>query len=110
VVHFAAFHKQGKVKMAIQWETHRLLQKAIEKRFPERHHYRDEVILELATSLVTAYPKLLTNLADSNMESEDDVNRLAKDDSFWKIIEDSFEDADYAVTRYPDDEGVRSFV
>lgn len=87
----------------VSWELRGVLQDAIEKRFPERQHYRDEVILELMISLVVAYPKMTEGIDLSWDQREEQATKFAADTSRWKVISDVLELADGAVTRYPDD-------
>ena len=85
-------------------ELSRVLKLAVEKKFSERQFYRDEVILELVTSLVIAFPEILGGDVDLSWErSEEQAEKLASQDTLWDSVKAVLAHADFSVTRNTDD-------
>jgi hypothetical protein len=88
----------------VSCELSRVLNLAIEKKYPDRHHCRDRVILELVTSLVSTHNMDLLGAVDLTMQRlEEQANEVVAMDSIWRAVEDVLDSADSAVTRFPDD-------
>lgn len=85
------------------WELREIVQGAIKERFPDRQHFRDEAILELMISQLTAYPDFLDSMDASLAQRDEQAKKLAASNTLWEWIEEIIELADIALTRYPDD-------
>jgi len=84
-------------------EAHPVLQRAVEQRFSQRNFLRDKVLVELASSFFTAYPRLSQEYDWSYKSWAATSEQLARADDFWTRIESIVEAADYSVSRLPDD-------
>ena len=82
------------------WELGRIVQDAIKEKFPDRQHFRDEAILELMISQLTAYPDFLESMDASMAQRDEQAKKLAASDSLWRWVEEIIEFADIALTRY----------
>lgn len=100
---------------SLEADTEYLLREAVHRKFPTRHSTRDQVATELVLSLINARPKVIDGIESSadhldHIEKMDEIAQmdaqvswLVARDGLWRAITPILEQADAAVTRYPDD-------
>lgn len=74
-----------------------IIRSCVERRFPVRHHYKDQILCELVASSIVQHPDLLTPLSFEWRSKEADIEAICAHHFVWARVEKLIDQLNWAI-------------